>query len=164
MTVDDLPSFHSDFLDTTSDSPITFKKPEVLLKSKNPIIDISSESASKISKKSKTTQIFPIVSESWNKKKFASDSSIVLSCIGRFWLGTCNSKQKRFKASLMLHFFHVKISAILRIFAKFQIKMARINALLNLLSTYFSMVQTSRNRILLQYLSRKNTSKFAIFL
>ena len=52
MTVNDLPSFHNDYLDTTSDSPINFKKPKVLLKRKNPIIDISSVSASKTSKKS----------------------------------------------------------------------------------------------------------------
>ena len=50
---DDLPSFHTDYLDTTSDSPITFKKPKVLLKRKTPI-DISSETASKSSKTSKT--------------------------------------------------------------------------------------------------------------
>ena len=53
---DDLPSFQSDYLDTTTtDSPITFKKPQKILKRKNPIIDISSddifnESTSKISK------------------------------------------------------------------------------------------------------------------
>ena len=69
MTVDDLPSFHSDFLDTTSDSPITFKKPKVLLRRKNPIIDISSESASKISKNSKAkskSQKLPKSKESVN--------------------------------------------------------------------------------------------------
>jgi len=53
MTVNDLPSFHNDYLDTRSDSPISFKKPKVLLKRKNPIIDISSVSASKTSKKIK---------------------------------------------------------------------------------------------------------------
>ena len=69
MSVDDLPSFHSGHWDTTLDSPINFKNPKILLKRKNLIIDISSESASKISKNSKAkskSQKLPKSKESVN--------------------------------------------------------------------------------------------------